>query len=214
MTTIDRPGKPPFYRRAFLAVALPPASQPALRDWQTQLQTAMRSQQLGDPFVWVAAPKAHITLRFLGDSSKAQLAALVPHLAPIARHYTAFPITLARLGWFLRGRIPQVLWLGITEGLDSLTQMAEMLEQAAQQAGFPAEARAFAPHVTLARANRRAERPQLAQVGQFLQRGLPANPPPITFLAEEVSLLYSEEARGNDRYASLATAKLGLARNP
>jgi 2'-5' RNA ligase len=206
--TAGSPGKAPFYRRAFLAVALPLLSQHAFSEWQTRLQSALQGQQLGDPFTWVAPPKAHITLRFLGDSNKAQLAALVPHLAPIAQQFSAFSITLDKLGWFSRGRTPQVLWLGIAQGLESLGQLAAQLEQAAQQAGFPAEERPFSPHVTLGRANRRADRAQLAQAGQWLQRVLPAEEP-ITFQAEEVTLFYSGEESAKQRYTKFASAKLG-----
>jgi 2'-5' RNA ligase len=62
-----------------------------------------------------------------------------------------FAVVLGGLGAFPRPRRAGVLWVGVDEGAAELKRVAALVEEAARQAGFPAEKKPFSPHLTIAR---------------------------------------------------------------
>lgn len=96
----------------------------------------------------------HITLKFLGEVSDEQTAALSLALEGAQFETGPFDVQLTHLGAFRKSG-GDVLWLGITvpPQLQALQQEVEAL---AVHAGFEPEARAFSPHLTLARGVRYA----------------------------------------------------------
>lgn len=96
---------------------------------------------------WVDAPKLHLTMRFVGEVDDATLARLIGACAALPR-WPRLELSLRGLGSF-GGR---VLFI-VPDPIGPLRRIAEDLEAAVVAAGRPPEARAFAPHVTLARLN-------------------------------------------------------------
>lgn len=92
----------------------------------------------------------HITLRFLGETTRPRLEMLRHRLdeAPLGR---PFSLRLDRLGAFPRAAAATVLWLGCDDGAERLGDLAAVVEDAAVVAGFSAEERPFHPHITLSR---------------------------------------------------------------
>jgi RNA 2',3'-cyclic 3'-phosphodiesterase len=88
----------------------------------------------------------HMTIAFVGAVNAGQLerALSVPPIAvgPI-------DLVLDRLGYWAR---PRILWLGSTELPPALVELETRLWEGLAEVGFRRERRAFAPHVTLARA--------------------------------------------------------------
>jgi 2'-5' RNA ligase len=96
---------------------------------------------------WVEPENLHLTLRFAGDISNAQAAELSDRLAGISAD--AFELRLAELGTF-GGNEPRSLWVGVAPSPE-LDALARATERAARACGLPAEARAFKPHVSIAK---------------------------------------------------------------
>jgi 2'-5' RNA ligase len=96
---------------------------------------------------WVHADSLHLTLRFIGevDGSAAEDGAA----ALAALRFPAFALSLAGVGCFSHRR-HGALWAGV-QPKEPVTELARKVDRAVQSAGFPAETRAFQPHVTLAR---------------------------------------------------------------
>lgn len=92
----------------------------------------------------------HFTLRFLGTTSAADRESLVSILRR-SRLRPAFTIRFGSLGTFPRPKRARIVWIGVSEGAAQLVSLAEKIEQAVRQAGFPAESRPFQPHLTLSR---------------------------------------------------------------
>lgn len=92
----------------------------------------------------------HVTLRFLGAVDDSTCDRMVGRLAEEDLG-TRFAIRWEGLGGFPRPDKATVLWLGLSTGVDRLTELAGICEQAAQSAGLPAEDRPFRPHLTLSR---------------------------------------------------------------
>ena len=131
--------------RLFLAVGL---TDEVRRGLEAHLRAELGSRAL--PGRAVVPANWHFTLRFLGDTSRADAERLREELraAPLGDSFTA---GFGRLGAFPRPRRASVLWIGVDEGADALRALAAGVERAAVRAGFAREEKPFRAHLTLAR---------------------------------------------------------------
>ncbi|MCM2265073.1 MAG: RNA 2',3'-cyclic phosphodiesterase [Desulfuromonadales bacterium] len=130
--------------RAFLAVPLPPALQQDIASLQTELSGALPGIR------WTRPDTVHLTLHFFGDIRVDELEKIRASMLSVKLREKAFQVDVLGLGAFPDRRRPRVVWLGLTpeESLRSLQHAC--LEEVGRR-GFPAEARAFAPHLTIGR---------------------------------------------------------------
>jgi 2'-5' RNA ligase len=138
----------------------------------------------------------HLTLRFLGWSSRAQLEAIAPGIASAAAACPPFEARVGGLGTFPERGAPRVLWLGV-ELPPSVLELQRACERAAQAAGFSAEDRPFAPHLTLGRFRERVRRPALEPVDLGVTR------------IDSLALFQSETRAGGAVYTPLLQLALG-----
>lgn len=131
--------------RAFLAIVIPPTIQRALAQHITRLQ-----RLTGANLRWVAAENIHLTLKFLGKVETSRLEILQNAVRQVCAEQARFEISIGGLGAFPSLHRPRVLWVGV-QAPPELARLQQNLEQAATQVGFPAEAGAFSPHLTLGR---------------------------------------------------------------
>lgn len=143
--------------RAFIALELSPPVRSAI----AALMADLRDRFAG--LRWVRPESVHLTLRFLGDSSPAQIDGLRDSLAPLAARCPRAGAVFRGLGLFPERDRPSVLWLGV-ELPEPLVALQAGCEAAAVAAGFPGEPRPFSPHLTLGRWRDRAARPELPAV--------------------------------------------------
>jgi 2'-5' RNA ligase len=140
--------------RAFVAVEL----DAALRESIGELQACLR-QRLGG--IRLVRPEGiHLTLRFLGDTSPAQVETMRPLLAAAAAACPPAEARVAGLGTFPERGSPRVLWLGL-DAPPALFELQRACERAARTAGFEREERPFRAHLTLGRWRDRGPRPDL-----------------------------------------------------
>jgi len=112
----------------------------------------------------------HLTLRFLGDTSRDAHDRLVAALAA-ADMGASFDLELGALGAFPRPERARVLWIGAGEGRERLVALAAIAESAAVAAGFAPERRPFSAHLTLSRLKpERDVSPIVAAVSPFGSR--------------------------------------------
>jgi len=97
---------------------------------------------------WSPPENLHLTLRFLGETSRAVAEDVVAELATVT--FTPFALTYQGAGVFGDRKRARVLWAGIAAS-DGLTALQRRVEMAVQAAGCKPEGRKYAPHVTLAR---------------------------------------------------------------
>ena len=105
----------------------------------------------------------HLTLRFLGDQiDRIRLLPIQTALASIK--IEPFTLTVRTAGRFPeRTKKPaRVLWIGMADP-PALMRLQAAVEQAVIAVGFPAEERAFSPHITLARLKGEERSPELEQ---------------------------------------------------
>lgn len=100
---------------------------------------------------WVGDEQLHLTLRFVGEVERPvanDIAAALGHLRS-----SPFDLRVKGVGKFEK-RNGGALWAGV-EPKQPVVALAGKVERALQQVGLEPEHRAFSPHITLARWNRR-----------------------------------------------------------
>ncbi len=132
--------------RLFVGIPCPPELRDRLRD---HLRAAFGERLPGRA---VMPANWHLTLRFLGDTGADRLRSLTNELRCVGGG-APFDLSLAALGAFPRPARASVLWIGVGAAEAELRALAAGVEAAAVRAGFAAEPKPFAPHLTLSRLN-------------------------------------------------------------
>jgi 2'-5' RNA ligase len=133
--------------RLFVALDLPGHVGEALVDFIARLKPLCRGAR------WVQPEGMHVTLKFIGhaiaDADAEKFAAVRAALASVK---SAAPVDIRYLGtgFFPDARRPSVFWCGI-QASASLEPLVADIEEALEPLGIAPEARAFVPHLTLAR---------------------------------------------------------------
>lgn len=132
--------------RVFIAVEIPSSIRQAIDSETESLRAA-----LGRDLVrWVPAENMHLTLKFIGDVSPANVDMFAKMLTAETENCAPFSLTVGGLGSFPTPRRPRIIWIGI-HAPAALTSLQHGLESAAARLGYEEEARPFSPHLTLGR---------------------------------------------------------------
>ncbi|MBI3932857.1 MAG: RNA 2',3'-cyclic phosphodiesterase [Acidobacteria bacterium] len=143
--------------RAFVALEVDDAMRARVAGSMEQLREQIRGVR------WVARQAIHVTLRFLGESTREALDRVARDLRAVAAACPLAEARVAGLGVFPERGSPRVLWLGL-DLPPSVLEMQAQCERAAVAAGFPREDRPFQSHLTLGRWRDRAQRPTLPRL--------------------------------------------------
>ena len=152
--------------RAFVAIELPEVIRQKLDDIEKQVQ-AQAGEAARKAVRWVHAANMHLTLKFLGEVSTANLQVLARMLRSEAQRQPAFDILLGGLGAFPNVRRPRVIWVG-AEAPAGMLALQRAIEAETRTLGYPAEERPFSPHLTLGRISQNARPEEVAQVARAL----------------------------------------------
>ncbi len=131
--------------RTFIAVDIAP-------DIKSMIRKAIKPFRTAYPDIrWVEDDQLHITLKFLGDVPTVEIHEVIETVQAAVREMEAFDLVLEGLGAFPDLDHPRTVWVGISEGLDELQELADRVERSLESLGFHREKRPFTPHVTLGR---------------------------------------------------------------
>jgi len=133
----------------------------------------------------VPAANLHLTLAFLGGVAQARVPAIEAALATVTGE--AFALELRKVGHFPR---PRVLWCACVPAPAALYRLQGRVAHVLGEAGLALEARAFTPHVTVAR-----------KVARY--RGPAELPRPVIWSVRELCLLRSRTLPEGARYEPL-----------
>lgn len=187
--------------RAFIAIEIPGEIKK-----QIASQTAELRRLVGRSVRWVTPENIHLTLKFLGDISSANIDFLTQTLNTEVGQFLPFEIFAEGLGAFPNLRRPRVIWIGLNAPSE-LERLQQHLEAATARLGYASDDKAFSPHLTIGRI-----RDQLAQgESQTLRNALEiAKVGPLgKFCVKSVHLFQSELKPGGPVYTCLSTATLG-----
>jgi 2'-5' RNA ligase len=169
--------------RLFTAIDLPDP----IRDHLARISQTFQKHPALKDLSWTKTQNLHITMKFLGEIPDAQVANLAGALARLS-----VPEMTLTLNPFLvlPGRGPaRVLAANVRGDVEPLGKLFAQLESAVQPLGVSREARAFKPHVTLAR----VRRPSRQLTAQALARIVdPSLLPSVTFTVSQFALYQSQ----------------------
>ena len=196
------PVDPPDVLRLFYAVPVPADARAKVGELIDRVQSSV-----GDGMArirWVRVDGLHLTLRFLGATPARLQPALAAAADTVASAAAPFEVALSGGGAFPSLSRPRSLWVGVSEGGDGLTDLADRLSQLAREVGIELETRPFAAHLTLGRTDG-------VRLGPAAARALAdaASAIDIRFTADRVVLFRSLLGGGPARYEPLHEARLG-----
>jgi 2'-5' RNA ligase len=191
--------------RAFVAIALSPQILEALDKTINRL----RAGAGGQAGRWVRPEGIHLTLKFLGDVPEQRLPELYDAVACACRAAAPFSLSVAGLGYFGSASRPRVIWAGVDEPTGALAALQRAIEEELAHMGFQREARAFRPHLTLARIKEGADRAAMTD----LTRRVAAEPyiDLGSMRVSQVHVIKSVLRPEGALYAPLSIAALGAA---
>ena len=131
--------------RAFIAIEIPRPIQQAIH----QATSTLRGE-LGALVRWVLPENIHMTLKFLGAVSPAQVDLLTQTLRAEADSVPVFDIHVGGLGSFPNVKRARVLWIGV-EAPAELAALSRGIESACARLGYESETRGFSAHLTVGR---------------------------------------------------------------
>jgi 2'-5' RNA ligase len=199
--------------RAFIAIKLSDELKRQIEGVQAELERQVarqgksgRAGKIGK-IGWTRPEGIHLTLKFLGEIPETQIEALDGVVRQAASAVEPFALEARGLGAFPTPRAPRVLWLGLQGEPDAMAalqrQQAE-IEDGTANLGFQKEARAFTPHLTLARIRDRVDQ-------GVLDKMLAANQQRAVggFTAASVGLIRSELRPTGTVYTTLVEVPFG-----
>lgn len=131
--------------RTFVAVSIPESIRTQIADFQKILR-----QHHAD-IKWIRQESIHITLKFLGDVEEERVTEIGDALQMCVREYSPFSVELSDTGVFPNSHRPRVLWVGIQNGAEGLSNLSLAIDKSLQDFGFEPEKRRFSAHVTFGR---------------------------------------------------------------
>jgi 2'-5' RNA ligase len=133
--------------RLFVALEIPAGVRAALQTLIANLKPICRTAR------WARPEGMHVTLKFIGheiaDADTEKLAAARAVLGNVTSPEPV-DIRYRGIGFFPETRHPRVVWCGVHASAN-LAPLAAEIGKSLATLGIPAEARAFVPHLTLAR---------------------------------------------------------------
>lgn len=147
---------------------------------------------------WVGEEQLHLTLRFIGEVERPVANDIVDALGHLRS--PRFGLRVSGVGKFEK-RNGGALWAAV-EPKAPVAALAAKVERAVQQCGLEPERRTFAPHVTVARWNRRNSE----AVEAFLRRNSDLRSEP--FAVDRFILFESKLSRHGAHYEEVASFSL------
>ncbi|NIA23529.1 MAG: RNA 2',3'-cyclic phosphodiesterase [Proteobacteria bacterium] len=107
---------------------------------------------LNIPSIRLVKPEnIHITLKFLGEVEDDRVDDIIEALTGIDKRFNRKVSKILGIGAFPNMRRPHVLWLGIDDGKEQFSKMADFINNSLSIYGFTKNSRPFSPHLTLGR---------------------------------------------------------------
>ena len=183
--------------RTFIAIKLPKNIISSIDKIQEGLIT------YGFKVRWVRPQNIHLTLKFLGNISKADIDKIGDTMTESVGEYGPISLNVKGIGAFPGIKRPRVVWVGITGRIDRLAGLQGKLEKKLAEIGFPEENRPFKGHLTIGRVKGKIDPKRfLDAMHEFAESGS------TTFIADKIILFRSELKPSGAVYTELLNASL------
>jgi 2'-5' RNA ligase len=187
--------------RVFIAISLPDEIHDSLSVINAQLKKDIPDGTIR----WVKATNIHLTLKFLGETPKADIERLKTNLeSPVGRHLP-FELTIEGIGVFPNLHRPRIVWTGIRNSSE-LVSLQDAVERVTQEMGYAAEDRKFSAHLTLGRVSQYINPQQLQQCGNVFSSGSVGGMG--SFIVKSIDIYRSDLNAGGSIYTRLYSIPL------
>jgi len=149
--------------RAFIAIDLPADIHKRLDEVIARLRKTLEDI----PVRWVQGDNIHLTLKFLGDVSVANVDMIKSVLQIESARHPTFEVSVGGIGAFPTPHRPRVIWIGV-EAPAELSVLQVGIENEMARLGYPREDRQFSPHLTLGRVSRNASSADIHAIAKAL----------------------------------------------
>ena len=129
--------------RVFIAVEIPLPIRQTIYSQTESLRAA-----LGQLVRWVPIENMHLTLKFIGDVSPANVELLSQMLIAETMGNAPLTMQIGSLGSFPTPRRARVIWIGI-QAPAAFDNLQRGIEFAAARLGYEPETRPFSPHLLM-----------------------------------------------------------------
>ena len=150
--------------RAFIAVDL----SPEILERIEQVSLDLRARMKDVPVRWVPVENIHLTLKFLGNVSTANLEILKDILGKVVSSHCECDISVGGIGAFPKPLNPRVIWVGM-EVPQELVTLQHNIEIETARLGYSREYRPFSPHLTFGRVSRNASAQDVHAIADVLE---------------------------------------------
>ena len=182
--------------RTFIAIELPAD----VRARVAQHIAGLRHELPDVRASWSREDNLHLTLKFLGNVSVADIPRVSDAVAIATQSVSSFELTFSDCGTFPPHGRPSVLWIGTQDS--GLQALHAAIDQELDAAGFPRESRPFRPHLTIARLRQSQGARQLAELHKSLGFA------PIEFDVSEVVVFKSELLTQGPKHTAISRHRL------
>jgi len=183
--------------RLFLAINLDHQLRQEVHDATAPLREALPAAK------WVAAPRLHLTLKFLGEQPEEIAMRIADAMTKVAARHRELAIVLGGVGAFPNLRRPRTVWMGVHPE-PRLELLHHDIEVACEALGHELEGRPFRPHLTLARVRERPNGDEPRALSRAARR--------VDFEGEvpvrSIDLMSSELSANGPEYRLIAAAAL------
>ena len=182
--------------RCFIALELPQPVQKHLAGIISGLKDTQADIK------WVDPKNTHLTLKFLGEITPEQVNCAREFLVQQSGKHLSIHCRTGQIGVFPSWNRPQVIWLGLKDGIQKILDLQTTLEDSLAECGFARDPKKFKPHLTLGRVRSPNNMDKLAEKINTA----PLDEIELSF--GELTLIKSTLTSNGPIYQSLETIKL------
>jgi 2'-5' RNA ligase len=132
--------------RLFVALELDPGVRKKIQDIVISLSSKYKD------LMFLRPENLHFTLKFIGEIPESGLDKIKGSIESSVNQTRPFNIHINGLGYFGPRKSPRIVWIGVSEGAQSLISLAGALESGLSS--FKKEERPLSPHITICRLSR------------------------------------------------------------
>jgi len=181
--------------RVFLEISPAPAQCAELQKQLCQFKTRLSSSSLR----WITEENWHMTLKFMGNTEPQKTSQLIPELKEELLRHTSFQLKLTHLDWLPNAKKPIVL-AAISGQCEPLNRLVTHIDETLTRYAFEPEAKAFRPHLSLARTP--------IDISPDVIEQLPLAINPVIMHVNKISLKQSTSKKQTVYYSKLASFPL------
>lgn len=188
--------------RTFIAIDLPEE----LKEQLANVSAVLKEKANKLPIRWVPIENIHLTIKFLGDVSEANIDMIDATIKSEAGQQEPFEISVGNLGVYPKVNRPRVIWVGV-EAPDGLFTIQRRIEIETAHLGYSKDSKKYSPHLTLGRVARKATSLEVREISSWLSAEK------VGFLGavrvDEIHLILSKFHPDGMLYKKISSSPLG-----